>query len=68
MKPNGTAIRALRKARNAGLRKLSRETGLDRGYLSRLERGLAGARAGTVERIAAALEVPTAAITHEEQQ
>ncbi|MGW4028191.1 helix-turn-helix domain-containing protein [Streptomyces sp. NPDC004838] len=66
MKPNGTAIRALRTARKTGLRALSRHTGLDRGYLSRLERGLAGASDRTVERIAHALEVPVAAITHEE--
>jgi transcriptional regulator with XRE-family HTH domain len=40
-------------------------TGLDRGHLSRLERGLAGASDETIRRYARALGVPTAAITHD---
>jgi transcriptional regulator with XRE-family HTH domain len=40
-------------------------TGLDRGHLSRLERGLAGASDDTIRRYAHALDVPTAAITHD---
>lgn len=48
------------------LRTLSALTGRNRGHLSKLERGLAGASDETVERIAGALAVPTAAITHKE--
>jgi transcriptional regulator with XRE-family HTH domain len=40
-------------------------TGLDRGHLSRLERGLAGASDETIRRYAHALGVSTAAITHD---
>lgn len=42
------------------LRELARLTGLDHSYLSRLERGLAGAGPETAERIATALGVPPA--------
>lgn len=48
------------------LRTLSALTGRHRGHLSRIERGLAGASTETVERIAGALNVPAAAITHKE--
>jgi transcriptional regulator with XRE-family HTH domain len=56
--PNDTTIRGLREARNKSLRALSDETGLDRGYLSRLERGLVR-RPGPekLARIAEVLEV-----------
>jgi transcriptional regulator with XRE-family HTH domain len=40
-------------------------TGVDRGHLSRLERGLAGASDDTIRRCAHALGVPVAAITHD---
>jgi transcriptional regulator with XRE-family HTH domain len=44
-------------------------TRIDRspGFLSRIERGKAGASEVTLRRIAAALKVPTAAINREEQ-
>lgn len=46
---------------------MQRRTGLDRGYLSRLERGRAGASDHTIRRYAEALTgVPTSAITHKE--
>jgi transcriptional regulator with XRE-family HTH domain len=61
--PNGTAIRAIREARQIGLRALAHLTDLNRGYLSRLERGLAGASADTIRRIATALAVSPADIT-----
>lgn len=49
------------------LRALSVRTGLNRGYLSRLERGLIrGTTAERVEVIAQAMRVPPAAITHKE--
>ncbi|MFP3990692.1 helix-turn-helix transcriptional regulator [Streptomyces sp. E11-3] len=56
---NGPAVRAIREAQNLGLRSLAASTGLDRGYLSRLERGLVSKPSpDKVERIAAALRVP----------
>ncbi|UED83103.1 helix-turn-helix domain-containing protein [Streptomyces profundus] len=58
MTPNGTAIRAIRTVRRLSLRDLARLTGLDRGHLSRLERGLAGASEVTLQRIASTLGVP----------
>ncbi|MGQ4358511.1 helix-turn-helix domain-containing protein [Streptomyces sp. SAS_272] len=39
MRPNGQAIRAFRIARNLSLRQVEKQTGLNRGWLSRLERG-----------------------------
>lgn len=49
------------------LRALSGRTGLNRGYLSRLERDqIRETAATTVQTIADALRVPTAAITHQE--
>ncbi|MGW0869894.1 helix-turn-helix domain-containing protein [Streptomyces sp. NPDC002740] len=39
MRPNGQAIRAFRIARNLSLRQVEEQTGLNRGWLSRLERG-----------------------------
>ncbi|MFC4033685.1 helix-turn-helix domain-containing protein [Streptomyces polygonati] len=58
-------MRALRKARKVSLRDMQAKTGIDRGHLSRLERGLAGASDDTIRRYALALDVPTAAITHD---
>ncbi|WP_432010125.1 helix-turn-helix domain-containing protein [Streptomyces cucumeris] len=63
MTPNGTAIRALRQALKMSLPQFAQLTGLDRGYLSRLERGLTGASTNTVRRIAQALEVSPTDIT-----
>jgi transcriptional regulator with XRE-family HTH domain len=64
--PNGDAIRALRESQGMSLRTLATLTGRHRGHLSKLERGLAGGSDVTVERIARALSVPKAAITHKE--
>ncbi|MEV5939889.1 helix-turn-helix transcriptional regulator [Streptomyces sp. NPDC051994] len=67
MRPNGTAIRAIRRAQNMSLRAMQTATGLNRGYLSRLERGLIRESDGEpVLKVAAALSVPLNAITHEE--
>ncbi|WP_281290743.1 helix-turn-helix domain-containing protein [Streptomyces sedi] len=60
MTPNGTAIRAIRVVRRMSLRQLARLTDLDRGHISRLERGLAGASEASLHRIATVLEVPVA--------
>jgi hypothetical protein len=49
------------------LRRMQALTGLDRGHLSRLERGLAGASDETILRCARVLDVPVAAITHEDR-
>ncbi|MEU5588123.1 helix-turn-helix domain-containing protein [Streptomyces chrestomyceticus] len=66
MRSNGIAIRAIREAQNMSLPALARRAGIDRGYLSRLERGQIERPAeAKVQAIAAALTVPTAAITHE---
>jgi transcriptional regulator with XRE-family HTH domain len=64
--PNGSAIRAFRDVRNMSLRRLAHLTGRDRGFLSLVERGRAGASEDTLHRIAKALEVPVAAINREE--
>ncbi|MFG2400708.1 helix-turn-helix domain-containing protein [Streptomyces lydicus] len=67
MTPNGSAIRAIREAQKLSIRALSNRTGLNRGYLSRLERGLIRDPAHErVEAIAQAMRVPTDAITHKE--
>ncbi|MGG7610944.1 helix-turn-helix domain-containing protein [Streptomyces sp. ZG43] len=67
MRPNGPAIRAIRKAQNLGLRGLQQQSGLNRGYLSRMERGLIRQPADDqVRKVADVLAVPIAAITHEE--
>ncbi|MEU0133357.1 helix-turn-helix transcriptional regulator [Streptomyces sp. NPDC006296] len=67
MTPNGDAIKAIRTAQKLSIRALSLRTGLNRGYLSRLERGLI-AQPGDdkVALIAAAMQVSTSAITHKE--
>ncbi|MEU0634362.1 helix-turn-helix transcriptional regulator [Streptomyces sp. NPDC005989] len=67
MRPNGPAIRAIRTAQNLSLRGLQQQTGLNRGYLSRMERGLIRQPADDqVRKVADVLAVPIAAITHEE--
>jgi transcriptional regulator with XRE-family HTH domain len=68
VRPNGRAIRAIREAQKLSLRALQQETGLNRGYLSRLERGYIRKPAdGPVFKVATALNVPPDAITHEEK-
>lgn len=65
--PNGEAIKAIRTAQKLSIRALSLRTGLNRGYLSRLERGLiAHPGESKVAAIAAAMQVSTSAITHKE--
>ncbi|MEV8523233.1 helix-turn-helix transcriptional regulator [Streptomyces sp. NPDC052000] len=67
MRPNGTAIRAIRRAQKMSLRAMQTETGLNRGYLSRLERGLiCDSDDGPIQKVATALNVPPDAITHKE--
>jgi transcriptional regulator with XRE-family HTH domain len=64
MRPHGPAIRAIREARGQGIRQLSATTGLDRGYLSRVETGEAGASEETIQRIAKGLDVSIEAISY----
>jgi transcriptional regulator with XRE-family HTH domain len=60
---DGSAIKAIREAQKLSLRALSEITGLDRGYLSRVERGLIQRPDEVrVRAIAEALGVPVAAI------
>ncbi|MEU0659555.1 helix-turn-helix domain-containing protein [Streptomyces lavendulocolor] len=67
MKPDGPAIRRVRKAQNMSLRMLQELTGLNRGYLSRMERGhIRTSDDERVRTIANALQVKPAAITQEE--
>ncbi|MFB7647204.1 helix-turn-helix domain-containing protein [Streptomyces sp. NPDC056084] len=67
MRPNGTAIRAIRRAQKMSLRAMQTTTGLNRGYLSRLERGLIRESDDEpVLKVASALNVSPDAITHKE--
>jgi transcriptional regulator with XRE-family HTH domain len=56
----GTRLRALRIARGTTLDALAEAAGIDKGYLSRLERGLKAPSIATLLRLAAALDVPAA--------
>ncbi|MFE0137667.1 helix-turn-helix domain-containing protein [Streptomyces sp. NPDC059037] len=68
MRPKGQAIRAIRSAQNVSIRGLEAATGLNRGYLSRLERGrIREAGEQQVRRVALALGVTHDAITHKEE-
>ncbi|MFJ1964855.1 helix-turn-helix domain-containing protein [Streptomyces massasporeus] len=67
MKPNGRMIRGIRQGRKLSLRKLEAQTGLNRGYLSRLEREqVQEVGSEQLRRVAAALEVPEGLILDEE--
>lgn len=56
----GARLRALRQDRDLTLDALAEMAGLDKGYLSRLERGLKTPSIATVLRLSEALEVPVA--------
>src|SRR3954471_16234711 len=56
----GARVRALRRARGLTLKGLGRLAGLSHPFLSQVERGLARPSIGSVERIAAALDVSVA--------
>jgi transcriptional regulator with XRE-family HTH domain len=49
------------------LRTLSALTGIDRGHLSKVERGLAGLGDDNIRKVAEALDATPADITHEEK-
>jgi transcriptional regulator with XRE-family HTH domain len=65
MRPNGEAIREIRRAKELTLTDIQTATGLRTGYLSELERGLKGARPRTLRKIAGALQVTVTAITRD---
>jgi transcriptional regulator with XRE-family HTH domain len=54
----GARLRTLRQERNMTLDVLAEATGLDKGYLSRIERGLKAPSIATVMRLSAALDAP----------
>src|SRR3954468_7794042 len=56
----GARVRALRRERGLTLKGLGRRAGLSHPFLSQVERGLARPSVGSVERIAAALDVSVA--------
>ena len=58
----GSRLRALRRKRLLTLEQLAGATGLNRGYLSRLENGEKSPSIATTLKLAKALEVPTAAL------
>ncbi|MFG2307624.1 helix-turn-helix domain-containing protein [Streptomyces sp. NPDC048566] len=67
MKPNGRMIRGIREGRKLSLRELEAKSGLNRGYLSRLEREqVRDVGSEQVRRVADALEVPEGLILDEE--
>ncbi|WP_280912200.1 helix-turn-helix transcriptional regulator [Streptomyces sp. SAI-208] len=66
MRPHSSAIRFRREALNMSLRTLSSKTGIDRGHLSRVERGLAGLGDENIRKVAAALDATPDDITHKE--
>ncbi|MFL4904888.1 helix-turn-helix domain-containing protein [Streptomyces sp. MMS24-I2-30] len=66
MRPHSSAIRYRRRALNMSLRTLSAKTGINRGHLSRVERGLAGLGDQNIAKVADALGVTTNDITHKE--
>jgi len=67
VKPRGTLIRDIRHARKMSLRELEAQTGLNRGYLSRVERAqIQHVGPDQVRDMASALRVPEDLIADEE--
>lgn len=68
MKPRGSLIRAIRRARGLSIRQLEAQTGLNRGYLSRVEsQRIQDVGPDPVHEIATALRVPEDLIADEEK-
>lgn len=68
MKPNGRMIRGIRIGRKLSLRELEAKTGLNRGYLSRLEREqVRDVGSEQVRRVAEALQVSEALLIADEE-
>ncbi|WP_283108119.1 helix-turn-helix transcriptional regulator [Streptomyces sp. LRE541] len=66
MRPHSSAIRFRRRALNMSLARLAALTGIDKGHLSKAERGLAGLGDDYIRKIADALDVTPDDITHKE--
>jgi transcriptional regulator with XRE-family HTH domain len=67
VKPRGSLIRDIRRARKMSLRELEAQTGLNRGYLSRVERAhIHDVGPDQVRDVASALRVPEDLIADEE--
>jgi transcriptional regulator with XRE-family HTH domain len=62
----GNAVRRARKAKGLSQEKLAQIAGLDRTYISGLERGVRNPALSTQERIAQALDVQLAALLAEQ--
>lgn len=56
----GQNLRRLRKEKGLGQEKFALEAGLDRTYVSGIERGVRNPTVGVVQRIASSLNVPIA--------
>lgn len=68
MKPNGRMIRGIRTGRKLSLRELEARTGLNRGYLSRLEREqVRDVGSEQVRRVAEGLGVSEDLLIHDEE-
>lgn len=63
----GAAVRRARQAKGLSQERLAQMAGLDRTYISGLERGIRNPALSTQERIALALSVPLAALLAEEE-
>lgn len=67
LRPNGDAIRVIRERTGISLTALAADVGIDKGQLSRIERGQPGGlvpSARTLRAIADSLGVPLSAITY----
>lgn len=68
VRPNGKALRAIRKAKNKSLQTLGTQAGINKAHLWRVEMGLAGISEQTLHRIAEALDEPVDAFTDEDKE
>ncbi|MFJ4356855.1 helix-turn-helix domain-containing protein [Streptomyces massasporeus] len=67
MRPHSSAIRFRREALNMSLAMLSERTGIDKTHLSKVQNGKAGLSNENIQKLAEALGVTPADITHEEK-
>lgn len=58
----GWNMRALRSERGLSQERLAADSGIDRAYVSELERGVVAASVDMLDRLAAVLDVPVAAL------
>ncbi|MFJ3507867.1 helix-turn-helix domain-containing protein [Streptomyces luteogriseus] len=67
MRPHSSAIRFRREALKMSLAMLSERTGIDKTHLSKVQNGKAGLSDENIQKLAEALGVTPADITHEEK-